>query len=354
MDSKHIRNPKQRLAPSFHPNVDVISEEEHIQELNATTSDSLPNAPKSPALPLISQSITPLINPNEYFIQMLMQKDRMREFFNIEEANEEGITDQTLGTYGNLMKQAGEQGVTREILDRGFNIKAAQYFALLHIYLKTEDSHGENILIRLDHNHHLIPTSLTFSRWLGEDPNHEKMLPKTTRWEKWPALSLPIDEQIKEFIIKHDPESFVNAMRNDFLDKCADQLSDEQKNIFELKFYHLKCNMIMVQEAVNQGLLIKQILALTLPVIDNFAFNFVTQGILKGGELWPARKRFATLHTGFKNAWNQAKKEKNAPLQAFTDRIKQEIITVKKIPLEILERDYFQEMCYELRSGLYL
>jgi len=356
LDHIQIQNQKKKLSPQFHSVHDekpeIVESREHVN--TSLVPIHLSDRQKITNLSTPEQTVKPPINPNDFFINVLMHQTGMREFFNIEEVGTEEEVHMALGTYDNLIKQAGAQGIAQEVLDHGFDIKSAQNYALLQIYLKTEDAHGENILIRIDQNHHLIPTPLNCSRWLCDDPNSEKMIPRTTRWERWPALNQPICEPIKDFVIDSDPEFLVEQMKLDFLKQCGPYLSDEQKSIFETRFYHLKCNMIMVKEAVSEGLYIKQILALILPVIDDFAFKFVTQGILKGGELWPARKRYISLHTGFRTAWNKAKKEGGRRTEIFTERIRQEISEIKKLPSETLESNYFRELCYELRKGLFL
>lgn len=356
LDRIQIQTQKKNQGPNFHPPLEIEWNETDNQTLKDMSEIPIqqPETSKTSALASHEKTLSPAFNPNDYFISVLMHQKGMRKFFNVEEVGEEGATQQSLGTYESLVKQAGAQGIGQTSIDRGFDIEAAQHYALLQIYLKTEDSHSENIVIRIDQNHHLIPAPLHFTRWLSQDPNNETMLPRTTCWEKWPALSQPICEPIKNFISETNPELFVEQMKLEFLKGCGPQLTKEQKDIFEIRLYHLKCNMIMVKEAVQEGLSIKQILALIIPIVDDFAFNFVTQGILKGGELWPARKRFASLHTGFRTAWNKAKKESDTALPVFKKQIQKELSAIKELSPETLESTYFGNKGYELRKGLFL
>jgi Phosphatidylinositol 3- and 4-kinase len=289
-----------------------------------------------------------LSNIRNFFNIPLLEEDQLASFENVQEEKT------SIGTYANLIYEASSQGVNKETLDSGFNIYEAQKFALLQLIIKAEDTHGGNIMIQVNTSNQLVPIPIDFGRCLGNDPHDEHMLPRTTRWEQWPALLYPIDLTIKDFILNLNIDDIVEAVRTEFFRLFSSLLSEEQINIFHMKFFHLHSNLVMIQEAVKAGLTIKQMLTLILPVIDSDAFHFVTQGVLQGGELWPARHRFATLNTSFLKAWRRSHQNDSFDKNVFFDCIKKEIIEIKNIPEDLLEKRYFQEMSFELRRGLFL
>lgn len=301
---------------------------------------------------------------NEGIIEILDQFPEIGSFFdiapsnlsssNLEDEEAELLFSDCIGTYANLIKHAENQGITKEILDQGFDIQAAHKYALFQIWVKAEDAHGGNILIRLSGENTMIPIPLDFGRCLGYDLENGIMLPRTTRWEKWPALEHRFDDTVKNFIIKQNTQSLIDKLKKLFFGRYSAELSEEQKAIFSVKLQHLHANMIMVQEAMKEGLTMKQILALILPIIDINALNFVTQGITQGGELWPARKRFASLKTSFREAWDCATQLSTFNSELFREKIGDEVREIKKLSLDTLNTLYFPEISFELRRSLYL
>lgn len=306
--------------------------------------------------------IKSLTSYNEMIVYLLDNLSKDPNFFNVpllEEsqlASYESVQEEntSIGTYANLIHEANSQGVTKETLDSGFDIYEAQKFAILQLLIKAEDTHGGNIMIQVNPKNQLVPIPIDFGRCLGDDPNDEHMLPRITRWEQWPALLYPVDPQIVEFILSIDVTDYIRKVQDEFFRLFQSLLTVELKERFHTKFFHLQANLIMIQESIKAGLTIKQMITLIIPEIDDDAFHFVTQGVLQGGELWPARHRFAGLQTSFLNAWNQSYKNNSFDEQQFLDCIKKEIIGIKNTPEDILEKRYFQAMSFELRRGLYL
>lgn len=117
---------------------------------------------------------------------------------------------------------------------------------------------------------------------------------------------------------------------------------------------HLEANLLMIKEATKNGLTIKQMIALIIPEVDRQIFNFVTGGILQGGSLWPARKRYASLESSFQRAWNTTLLGGHFDKKLFGNAIHIEIEKIKGLPATQLEKQYFPRISYELRRGLYL
>jgi len=305
-----------------------------------------------------------MIGFNELIVSALDNLPQVNRFFNLPIAKVSGKNDSEIeitieqknciGTYSDLIKQAELQGMTKDTLDYGLDTLSAQKYALLQLIVKAEDAHGGNIIIIQDPTNHLVPISIEFGRCLGHDPNDERMLPRTTRWEKWPALDLPIDEKLKNFILSLNTEKLVRDLKDAFYSNYNSKLTEVQRGFFNIKFHHLHSNILMVQESIKSGLIFKQMIALILPAIDPSTFNFITQGVLEGGELWPARKRFASLKTGFRNAWNHSLTHSKFNYDEFVQRIRGEIEEIKQLSSAELNDLYFKEICFELRRGLFL
>ncbi|MEC7838732.1 MAG: hypothetical protein VX777_01685 [Chlamydiota bacterium] len=345
--------------------------------LPTSTKRERPNLPKdliinyqSPTEPevVISEPIVSEVDStigfNELLVSQLDNLPQVNRFFNLPIAkvsdkndNEIEITieqSNCIGTYSELIRQAELQGITKNTLDYGLDKLSAQKYALLQLMIKAEDAHGGNIIILQDLANHLVPISIEFGRCLGHDPNDERMLPRTTRWEDWPALSEPVEDEIKDFILSLDSLKLVKDLKMSFYSKYDTKLTENQKDIFEIKFDHLHSNILMLQESIKSGLTFRQMIALILPKIDPSSFNFVTQGVLEGGELWPARKRFASLITGFRSAWNHSIINNKLNQDEFVHRIRGEIEEIKKLSETELEEYFFKEICFELRRGLFL
>lgn len=301
---------------------------------------------------------------NEHLIDLLDKTPEVNHFFNMvplafsendNPSEELGTTyKNSIGSYLTLLLKAESQGVMKEVIDQGFDIEAAQKFALLQLWVKAEDAHEGNIIIGLSDENTMIPISIDFGRCLSFDMDSPIMLPRTTRWEQWPALECNVETNIKNFILSKDPETLIIKLEDLFFNLYNDELTSEQQTLFAIKFHHLHANMIMVQEAIREGLTFKQILALILPVIDGEAFDFVTQGLLQGGDLFSARTRYATLKTAFREAWRNSTAQFTFNSDRFRELIRNEINSIKQLPLEQLNERYYHKMCYELRKGLYL
>jgi len=258
-----------------------------------------------------------------------------------------------LGTYAQLIEQAESKGKTKEDLDTILNPKSAQKFAIFSLWIKAADIHGGSILIQKNENE-LTPIPVNYSNTLSWNPTDSNTLIRTTRWEKWPALTMPLDHEVMTFVLDTKPESTAAELKKNFFDEFGEDLPEEKKQLFDRKFEHLQANMMMVREGVKADLNLHQIMALILPEIDQKAFDFVTGGLLKGGELWGARERYLQLPTSFIEAWKAATQDGDFSESIFKKIIGEEIRKIKKLNADDLEKRYYHEICYELRRGLFL
>jgi len=256
--------------------------------------------------------------------------------------------------YAVAIKKAQEAGEGKEQLDKRFNVQSAQKYALLQLWIKAEEGHGASTLIQKNPLEELVPISFNHIHCISHDPTDATMLPRTTRWEKWPQLELPVDPQVKEFVLRADPSQIVNDLKTAFLIEYKSELTEEQFEWMELKFHHLLANMVTLFDAVNADMNFRQILALILPEINQHSFNFVTQGQMEGGELWPARERYAKLPTAFLSSWGKALHWRRFRIENFRSHMQKEIEKIGRLPKKVLDQRYFNEICFELRRGMYL
>lgn len=285
---------------------------------------------------------------NNFFNIPIIEENRLNSFQFFEEQNT------SIGTYSNLISEAAAQGVDKETLDCGFDLFEAQKFAILQLLTKAEDSHGGNIIIQVNSKNQLIPIPMDFGCCLAHNPKDEYTLPRTTKWEQWPALLYPVDDKIVQFLLNLQISGMMTMIRCKFLRSLQRELSTEEIALFEKKFFHLDANLIMLQEAVKMGLTIKKMIALILPVIDEESFRTITQGVLEGGELWPARERFSKMETAFNRAWDAANVYRFFNREEFQRAISKEILSLSKIADGVIEGLYFSEISYRLRKGLFL
>lgn len=298
---------------------------------------------------------------NDIIVSLLDRLPTINHFFGVPEVAIETLESQevkskkaykeSLGTYAEILAAAKTE---KQIVDKKLNTLASQKYALLQLWVKAEDAHGNNILIQENSEKELIPIPINYTRCLADDFSNEKNIARTTRWEDWPALQQAPLPEIVHFVTETDPHALAKELKEAFFKLFASELSDKQKERFEIKFTHFEANLIMVQEAIKAGLTFREIIALILPHIDKYAFNFITGGVLEGGELWPARKRFLKLDTGFLIAWSRAKKWDGFSMNTFKTAIVEQIQQIKKLPPATLYDNYYTEICFELRRALFL
>ena len=307
-------------------------------------SEKLSNEPPPPStLELYNHTLVSLIDTlpaiNGFFqIATMDEKQQVKETTAYQESD---------GTYAELLANQEKSAI-----DATFNTLEAQKYMVLQLWVKAEDAHGHHILIRRNSAGELLPIPINYRRCLAHNFHSNWMIPRTTRWEGWPQLEQPLDPVIRKLILDSDPHALTAALKAAFNKTVS--LSPEEQELFDCKFTHFTANMIMLNRAIQVGLTLKQTLALILPVIDNYAFHFVTAGTLKGGELWPARDRFLQLSNAFVKAWNAGRKWHHFCFDTFEAAIIAEIEAIHALSPEVLFERYFNEIAFELRRSLYL
>ncbi|MCB1112704.1 MAG: hypothetical protein H7A37_09850 [Chlamydiales bacterium] len=292
---------------------------------------------------------------NEYLVYLFDQLPEINGFFNLpkitltyDEDNKPKTQQEFIQSEGTYLQFTKED---KEKTDNAFNTLAAQKFAIIQILMKAEDAHALNILISRDANGELIPIPIDYGRSLTHDPNDPTMVPRTTRWETWPALEKPTDPSIIALFDRINPENLVTNLKAAFHKEVNDPAFEER---LDLKLTHLEANLYMIKAAMKKKFTVKQTLALILPAMNKYTFNMVTKGVISGGSLWPARDRYIKLHTSFLAVWNKSLHWRRFKMDTFIEKIEEEVEKVSRLTPEQLHEKYFEEMCYELRRGLFL